>query len=1404
MITSFAHIASELRTAIKRLNGRGVRKLLLVAGCLLLVFNSSFGQANGDYRTIGNVTFAASLNWERYNGSAWVAAGAAPVIGDNIITIRTGNTATVTANKTLDQIVVASGGVLTVNSGQNLTIPNGVGTDLSVSGTINNSGTITPGGTIVFNASSAYNHTQDGGTIPDATWNASSNCNITGVTANEPGGLSQSFGNFTWNCPGQTGTDLNINPLEVGNGGTVTGDFTLISTGVGSIRLSNNVNRVLDISGNFNISGGTFHLAIAGGSATVNIGGDFNMTGGTLTETGTSSVIFVFDNGGTTQNFRRTAGTISNNIGFTVNSNVTIDFGTNDYANGGGTFTISNGATLQTANTTGINGSIQTTSRSLSASANYTYDGTVAQVTGTYLPTTVNNFTINNTNGVTLSQTITINGAYSSNGQFSTAFSINFNGTTVCGGSIVASAGTVTYSNTALNIIAGSYNRLTKSGAAAVTLCGPITVNGSLSTGGQINTTFDLTLNGTTVCGGSINASAGTVSYSNATANILAGTYRNLIILAGVTTATLCNTITINGNLTIENSAVLQNSGNYDIYLAGNWTDNNTGDGFVEGTGEVFFNGTIQQTITKAGGTGAESFYDLSLNNSNGLYLVSGDLNATHQFSFAAGNITFANSSYKVYLSAGTPTSLNYTSVTGSRIIGKFERGINTTGTYLFSIGTSTNYNPANLVINAAPVAGSVLTEFVSGSPGNSGLPINEGGIEVSDAYTDGYWSFTARNGFSDGNYNINLNGTGFSTAIFDITRIIKRTSGGNWGFDGTHANASGAVCYRNNLTGGISSAGTHFGFGHTRPLITNQPGNQPVCENATASFSIVATGNPPLTYQWYKAPNIPLIEGGRFTGTNLSTISIANIVLGDAGNYYCIVTDGHGSTVQSISALLTVNTLPVPTLAGPTPVCVGVAGNVYTSEAGMSNYLWTVSAGGTITAGGGIGNNTVTVTWTTTGAKTVTVNYTNINGCTATSPTTYNVTVNPLPVPTLAGPTPVCVGVTGNVYTTEAGMSNYLWTVSAGGTITAGGGLGNNTVTVTWTTTGAKTVKVNYTNVNGCTATSPTTYNVTVNPLPAATASNNGPLCAGSALNVTGGAAGMTTYSWTGPNGFTSTLQSPSVSASATVVMAGVYTLTVTNASGCTNTATTTVVVNSLPVVNITSSNSPMCMNDLRTLTGSPVGGTFIISDGPGTITGNVLSATGIGTINIEYNYTNVCTYKALQSIIVNEKPVAIAGPDQEMTFIFETQMTAELSSSETGEWSLISGSGHISDIHSPATRVTELSIGENMFLWKVQNGNCEASAEVKITIHDLFVPSVITPNGDGKNDYFKISENIGKVELIIVNRWGNVEYTNGNYLNDWNGRNNKGSELPNDTYFYVLKFENGKIKKGSVLIKR
>jgi gliding motility-associated-like protein len=405
-----------------------------------------------------------------------------------------------------------------------------------------------------------------------------------------------------------------------------------------------------------------------------------------------------------------------------------------------------------------------------------------------------------------------------------------------------------------------------------------------------------------------------------------------------------------------------------------------------------------------------------------------------------------------------------------------------------------------------------------------------------------------------------------------------------------------------------------------------------------------------------------------------------------------------------STATVVTVNAIPatpIITSDGSTTFCNGNSITL-TSSAGTI-YLWSNGA------------NTPNIKVTSSGSYTVQVS--TASGCQSAASVATIVTVNALPItPTITAesPTAFCDGDVVTI-TSSPGIG-YLWSNGA------------TAPSVDITTTGSYTVQVS--NASGCQSAPSIATVVTVIALPLSTASNNGPVCAGSALNLTGGPAAMTSYYWTGPNEFSSLLQNSSVSDSATLDMVGLYTLTVSNANGCTNTAT--------------------------------------------------------------------------QSIIVNETPIAVAGPDQVLKFTFETQMNAELSASETGEWSLISGSGHISDIHSPTTSVNELSIGDNKLLWKVRNGNCEDTVEVKITVNDEFVPSVITPNGDGKNDYFKISEYIGKVELIIFNRWGNEEYRSDNYLNDWDGRNNKGAELPNDTYFYILKFENGRVLKGSVFIKR
>jgi len=231
-------------------------------------------------------------------------------------------------------------------------------------------------------------------------------------------------------------------------------------------------------------------------------------------------------------------------------------------------------------------------------------------------------------------------------------------------------------------------------------------------------------------------------------------------------------------------------------------------------------------------------------------------------------------------------------------------------------------------------------------------------------------------------------------------------------------------------------------------------------------------------------------------------------------------------------------------------------------------------------------------------------------------------------------------------------------------------------------------------------------------------------------------------------------------------------------------------------------SGPATFCEGESVTLTSSP-GSSYLWSTGATTQSINITIS---GSYTVKITNTNGClsAESVPVEVIVYKYPVAFAGPDQELNFVFETRMEAVLSAGETGEWFLVSGSGNIIDKNSPVTMITELSIGENKFLWKMQSNNCESAAEVRIIVHDLVIPSVITPDGDGKNDYFKISLNADKVELIIFNRWGNEEYSNTDYLNDWDGRNNKGAELPADTYFYVIKYGNRKIFKGSVLIKR
>jgi gliding motility-associated-like protein len=71
------------------------------------------------------------------------------------------------------------------------------------------------------------------------------------------------------------------------------------------------------------------------------------------------------------------------------------------------------------------------------------------------------------------------------------------------------------------------------------------------------------------------------------------------------------------------------------------------------------------------------------------------------------------------------------------------------------------------------------------------------------------------------------------------------------------------------------------------------------------------------------------------------------------------------------------------------------------------------------------------------------------------------------------------------------------------------------------------------------------------------------------------------------------------------------------------------------------------------------------------------------------------------------------------------------------------------------------------------------------------ILIPNVISPNDDGENDFFVIKNLPPNTFVRIYNRWGNKIFESENYTNNWGGRNLKGNEVVDGTYFYIIKFD-------------
>ena len=111
--------------------------------------------------------------------------------------------------------------------------------------------------------------------------------------------------------------------------------------------------------------------------------------------------------------------------------------------------------------------------------------------------------------------------------------------------------------------------------------------------------------------------------------------------------------------------------------------------------------------------------------------------------------------------------------------------------------------------------------------------------------------------------------------------------------------------------------------LGHTTrieasPVITQHPEHQSASPSSNATFSVTAAGVAPLDYQWL-LEGVTLSEGGRFSGTTSSNLTITNLTGSDAGWYRVIVSDSSGSVTSELASL-TVNLATIDPSVAPTP----------------------------------------------------------------------------------------------------------------------------------------------------------------------------------------------------------------------------------------------------------------------------------------------------------------------------------------------------------------------------------------------------------------------------------------------------------------------------------------------------
>jgi gliding motility-associated-like protein len=590
-----------------------------------------------------------------------------------------------------------------------------------------------------------------------------------------------------------------------------------------------------------------------------------------------------------------------------------------------------------------------------------------------------------------------------------------------------------------------------------------------------------------------------------------------------------------------------------------------------------------------------------------------------------------------------------------------------------------------------------------------------------------------------------------------------------------------------------------------------------PTAGQCATATTMTVTVQPPITPTFSQVG--PFCQGSPappITGTSLEGITGVwgppgiNTSIAGTSTYTFVSNSGQCAANQTMT--VTVNPLITPAFTQVAPICVGGSFSLPTTSNNSitgtwspainnlttTNYTFTPSLGQcaanqTMTVSVGppatptfsvigpfcqgdniaiptVSNEGITGTWSPVVNNTATTSYTftPTAGQCATNGI-ISVIVNPIPTITINETPSICVGQSTTLTTTVSVTGGtYSWQPN-----------GETTNQITVSPAATINYSVSYT-INGCTST-PVVATVTVNPNIPVEAGPNISICQGEQVTLT--ASGTPNNTWSG-----GVIDGASISPNQTTV----YYVTGTSANGCITTDSVTITVNNNPII---SAGNPqtVCIGQQVNLTGSGAGfgGNYVWDNG--IVDGQSFTVNGTLTYTVTGTDANGCSGTA--TVFITGLPVPVAqftASPQSGEIPLNVTFTNLSTNANNYTWDFGNNLGanaiDLSDQNSVYS-----TFGVYTVWLTASNGICSDSTSAIITATAnpwLFVPNVFTPNADGANETWMVqTKNMETIELIILNRWGNVMTIIEDLNGGWNGKTNDGKDATDGTYFYKYK---------------